>query len=88
MRVEWYLGLPAKDDFVTCLHVTKHVIIMCLSRATHMTPYFSPILAVFSPILAVFSPIIAYFSPILAASCGLHITTSDNHMHALSRACM
>ena len=37
----WYLGLPAKVDFVTCLHVTKHVIITCLSRATHVTPYFS-----------------------------------------------
>ena len=41
MRVEWYLGLPAKVGIVTCLHMTKHVIIMCLSCATHVTPYFS-----------------------------------------------
>ena len=47
MRVEWYLGLPAKVGFVTCKHVTKHVIITCLSHATHMTPYFRPIWAVF-----------------------------------------
>ena len=29
MRVGWYLGLPAKVEFVTCKHVTMHVIVTC-----------------------------------------------------------
>ena len=43
MRIEWYLGLPAKVGFVTCLHVTKHVIL----TVCHVQPTWHPILALF-----------------------------------------
>ena len=39
MIVKWNLGLQAKVGFVTCKYVTKHMIITCPSRATHVTSH-------------------------------------------------